>query len=534
MMVTNALIRGNVADGASGSGGGILNNKGSLLVHDSTIAGNRSNRAGGGIEDNAGIIVELQRVRLLKNSTGSAPGNGGAVHISGPGTVTVTGSTIAENSAAAEGGGLWNSAVGTLMVMGTTLNKNLTTASSNDVDAAIQGGGALFNDGGALTVSNSTITGNMASNGNGGGLLNAAGSSTLINVTIAGNADSGIMAATSPVLLSNSIVANNGTDCVGSISTGGIPNLDSDNTCNATITGDPMLGLLRNNGGPSATLALMDGSPAIDAGDNSICAAAPVNGVDQRGVLRPQGTACDLGAYEAKVDGGDEEQECADMPNNVLKNGSFEDGENNWKFFSDGNGTFGVRPLTASDTGADCLAAAALQIERSGSNVQLYQRNLSLAANTTYRLSFVAHATAGRDVGVYLHSHTAPYTNYGLALNQVNLTEGWQRYTVEFKTKNFAGTVDNGRLRFWLAPFAQDGDSYMIDDVRLEKLDGTESPLSAQVNLDVNVSDVGVLINVSGADFDRAILETVDNGNVVDEDSAILETFLPLISQNGK
>ena len=57
---------------------------------------------------------------------------------------------------------------------------------------------------------------------------------------------------------------------------------------------------MRDNGGPTQTMALGAGSAARDAGDDAICAAAPVNGRDQRGVARPQGAGCDIGAYEAK------------------------------------------------------------------------------------------------------------------------------------------------------------------------------------------------------------------------------------------
>jgi len=533
LTVHNALIRGNIVDGTSGSGGGILNNQGTLAVYDSTIAGNQSNRAGGGIEDNAGVMSHLERVRLLKNSTGAAPGNGGALHITGAGTVEVIDSTIAENSATAEGGGLWNSAVGTLTVTGTTLNNNTTTASSNDGEAATQGGGALFNDGGTLTIGNSTLVGNSASNRNGGGLLNAAGNTTVVNVTIAQNADSGITAATGTVTLANTLVAFHDIDCVGAIATNGTPNLDSDGSCNASITADPMLGMPANNGGPSATLALLAGSAAIDAGDNASCAATPIMGVDQRGVSRPQGVACDLGAYEAVADNGGGNAQCANVPNNLVRNGSFEDGQNPWRFFTNSAGSFMVQSLTARDMSADCRTAAQVQVTQSGSNVQLYQRNLALEANTTYRLSFAAYATTERDLGVYLHDHDAPYTNYGLALNQVNLTAGWQRYTVEFTTKNFAGIVNNARLRFWLAPFAQGGDSYLIDDVRLEKRNGTESSLAPPTALDVQVSAHGITINVDASDFDPAILERVQDGNSVDDEPAILDTFLPLILQQS-
>ncbi|MCB0064362.1 MAG: hypothetical protein KDE19_19695, partial [Caldilineaceae bacterium] len=119
--------------------------------------------------------------------------------------------------------------------------------------------------------------------------------------------------------LNNTIVANSSTggDCVNASSgavTSQTHNLieDSANACgishgtNGTIVGqDPLLGPLQDNGGPAAgagtathTHALLAGSPAIDGGDNAICAAAPVNNLDQRGTVRPQGTACDIGAVE--------------------------------------------------------------------------------------------------------------------------------------------------------------------------------------------------------------------------------------------
>ena len=75
-------------------------------------------------------------------------------------------------------------------------------------------------------------------------------------------------------------------------------NLDSDNTCNLSSVGDlpntdPLLGPLQDNGGPTETHALLPESPAIDAGDNAACPST-----DQRGIIRPQGSACDIGAFE--------------------------------------------------------------------------------------------------------------------------------------------------------------------------------------------------------------------------------------------
>jgi len=522
LMVSNAIIRGNVADGSAGSGGGILNNKGRVTVVDSTIAGNRSNRAGGGVEDNAGNLLRLHNVRLLKNSTGAAPGNGGGLHITGAGTVEVINGTIAENSAAAEGGGLWNSAVGLLTVSGSTFTNNVATGSADD-----NGGGALYNDGGRLTVSNSTVTDNRAENGNGAALLNGAGTSTMHHVTVSEKEGNAVVNATGTINLANSIVVATGNACVGSISSEGNPNLDSDGSCSATLTGDPMVGMLANNGGKTATLALLDGSPAIDAGNNERCVAAPVNGMDQRGVGRPQGAACDLGAYEAGNDtSGGGGNACAVVPNNSLRNGSFETGQAPWLFFTDSRGAF-----TVNDQATDCLMAARVQVEQGGSNVQLYQRGLSLLPNSRYRLSFAAYSSTGNDLGVYVHKHLAPYENYGLILNQVNLTTDWQRYTVEFTTNTFAGPVNDARLRFWFAPFAQPGDLYMVDDVRLEMLDGSESALPTVTGQRMTVTDAGLLLGMPAEEFDAEILEAIPNGNIVDDESAILETFLPFVNR---
>ena len=69
-----------------------------------------------------------------------------------------------------------------------------------------------------------------------------------------------------------------------------------DNTCSPDVSGDPVLLALTDNGGPTETMALGTGSPAIDAGDNGTCEST-----DQRGVTRPQGAHCDIGAFEVEV-----------------------------------------------------------------------------------------------------------------------------------------------------------------------------------------------------------------------------------------
>lgn len=168
------------------------------------------------------------------------------------------------------------------------------------------GGGIANNT--TLTVSNSTFVGNR-SNSSGGGIY--ADTLNIYNSTFSGNTSNsaeggGGIAVTYQLNFSNSIIANSDgdTDCVihpgGSIGTN-TNNLVEDGSCLAAINGDPNLGGLADNGGSTQTMALLAGSPAIDAGDDSACAASPVNNLDQRGIARPQGMHCDIGAFEYQL-----------------------------------------------------------------------------------------------------------------------------------------------------------------------------------------------------------------------------------------
>ena len=99
-------------------------------------------------------------------------------------------------------------------------------------------------------------------------------------------------------MVTNSIIVGVGQSCSDPLTSQG-HNLDSGDSCGFTAPADlrntdPRLDTLKDNGGFTPTLALLPGSPAIDAGDNAACPAT-----DQRGVTRPQGAACDIGAYEA-------------------------------------------------------------------------------------------------------------------------------------------------------------------------------------------------------------------------------------------
>jgi hypothetical protein len=182
----------------------------------------------------------------------------------------------------------------------------------------------------AATVVNSTFSGNSAVgnpasqfSGVGGGIFVGGqfnpSNVTFINTTIANNSSnvvgggvaSGSIGPSVTVSFVNTLVAGNvapaDMNC-GRLSADNWVslghNLDEEDNClfdqpSDQVNTDPLLGPLQDNGGPTLTHALLDLSPAIDAGDDGVCAASPVNGVDQRGVARPIGPHCDTGAYES-------------------------------------------------------------------------------------------------------------------------------------------------------------------------------------------------------------------------------------------
>ncbi len=261
----------------SGHGGGIANNGGPLTLKNSTVTDNRTAGAGGGFYNHINKVA------------------------------TLIDSTVSNNkSTGLGGGGIWNQN-GTLTLTNSTVNGN-TTEGLGDGGGGIHHVNSTSNP---LTVTNSTISGNSSESAGGGiGLKFGVGTANIVtNSTITGNlallafGGGGITDSFGDIELKYTIIANNSPeDCNTAIISGG-HNLDSDNSCALGGTGDLSGGnadldpLALNAPGTTETHALGTSSDAIDAGGGD----CPPPATDQRGVSRPQGTDCDIGAYESQA-----------------------------------------------------------------------------------------------------------------------------------------------------------------------------------------------------------------------------------------
>jgi hypothetical protein len=226
---------------------------------------------------NTGISLEIHSL-TISNGIDAA---GGGIY-NDDGTLIVSNSTLSGNTATTGiGGGVFN--IGPLTIINSTFSGN----------TAVNGGALTFGTVGNAVIINSTFANNSADFG--GAVLNA-GLLTIINSTFSGNTASGMdnfyVGSTGALTISGSII--NGGTCFGTMTDGGNNIAFNAAGCpGANI--DPMLGTLGNYGGATQTFSLLAGSPALDA----FTAGCPAT--DQRGIPRPQGAACDIGAYETQV-----------------------------------------------------------------------------------------------------------------------------------------------------------------------------------------------------------------------------------------
>jgi hypothetical protein len=272
--VSGVTMRGGKPPPPGAEGGAVRVREASFELLDSALVENEA--SGGGavsIASSGSGTLLLRRSTITRNKAGG--NGGGGIRASGV-SVAITDTTVADNEAGGLGGGV-------LAVFSAVLLEQ-STVSGNGATGPNGGGGlALQQSSARATLLWSTVTNNLASAGPGGGLLILAG----------------------PVAVASTILAgNHPDDCGGIPLTSAGHNLQGDGSCTlGTVTdlvGDPLLGPLADNGGPTPTHALLPGSLAVDQGGDGPCPPA-----DQRGLPRPQGASCDAGAVERRVPTGD-------------------------------------------------------------------------------------------------------------------------------------------------------------------------------------------------------------------------------------
>ena len=258
----------NGGDCNPGCGGGMININSSPTVTNVIFSGNYAFTAGGGMV-NGSSSPTLTDVTFNGNSVGFY-GGGMFGDNSSPTLMNVT--FKGNSSQSGPGGGFYNNPGG---------NPTLTNVTFSGNSAPNNGGGGMFNYGSSPTLMNVTFSGNSA--GVGGGFYNYQGGTAQIRNTIFwGNTSSGSGAQ----IFYDHFGTPNISDSIMQDGYAGGTNI---------ITDDPILGTLGNYGGSTETIPILAGSSAIDTGNDSTCPAT-----DQRGMTRPQGAHCDIGAFEYK------------------------------------------------------------------------------------------------------------------------------------------------------------------------------------------------------------------------------------------
>ncbi|HYF63373.1 MAG TPA: choice-of-anchor D domain-containing protein, partial [Herpetosiphonaceae bacterium] len=302
-MVSDVIFAGNLAtvDDVTKGGGAIANDQNaSLNVIRSSFAGNLTPSASGGaIFNNIQSTLVISDTSFNGNLAGTPPTTerrGGAIY--NMATATVYTSSLLNNGVVGDGGAIANDRGAVLKVYNTSFTANIASERGGGIfnfNTADGGGGGVYPK---VTTINVTLAANVALLDNGGGIYNgntptaATAGNTVLDGNVGGNCNQGL----------TSLGHNMSSE----------PLADT-TSCNLQAAGDKhdadaKLKFPFYNGGPLAAFLTQEpaeGSAAIDAGDPALCAAAPINNLDQRGKPRPTdgdaigGPACDIGAYEA-------------------------------------------------------------------------------------------------------------------------------------------------------------------------------------------------------------------------------------------
>ena len=314
--ISDSMLSRNSAPDLNGQGGAVRAVEGDVTVSGSRITENDSGAAGGGISTDSGDVTVIDAV-ISGNVNRSI---GGGIY-NDSGTVEIRGSIVDDNAVSSRGAGIL---AGEVSVVESTISDNDSFGQGGGIDgsdveivrstlvdnhANDDGGAIAVVRSGSLDLRATTISGNS---GNGAiyiGSLGVGSDAVLHQVTLADNASGGdgvdLVADDEEVALTGTLLASSATSdgaaCAvlgsGEVISDG-HNLATDGSCglgeDTDLEGvdDPGIGALADNGGATDTHALDDDSPAVDAGPDEC------DDTDQRGVERPQGQACDIGAYE--------------------------------------------------------------------------------------------------------------------------------------------------------------------------------------------------------------------------------------------
>ena len=328
------LTGGNSPDGDLGYGSSIFAFDGSTVtITNSNITGNNAGATSAILTNGVGTELIIENSTISSNSarlTGPGTNFGGGVLIFNGSVATIVDSTISNNNGGF-GAGVSAGGAGAILIRNTTISNNTAEVVGTTPNGSGQGGGLGLSGSPSVTIENSTISENVASFGS---VISSFGSSaTLQNSTMSGNvanvvaglgvydgsniafvsstfafnevpgdaASGGIVVRDGTVSFENSILAGSSfSDCfvspTGSFSSDSNsiiqnPNVGEASCASSARVGiNPVLGVLRNNGGPTMTHALAASSPAIGTGGSCLA-------TDQRGITRPS-TGCDVGAFE--------------------------------------------------------------------------------------------------------------------------------------------------------------------------------------------------------------------------------------------
>ncbi|HZR62795.1 MAG TPA: right-handed parallel beta-helix repeat-containing protein [Xanthobacteraceae bacterium] len=310
--VTDSYISGN---NASNSGGGIYVAPSGVLALNSSQVGRNIAAYGGGIDIASGSAT-INNSNIYLNTGYS---DGGGIRTNAHATIALTNATVSDNTTSGSGGGIYATGGGLLDLTNATLTGNHSAAE----------GGAIFGDHAAFQLTNSTLTGNYASSG-GGLYAQQAFDVTLANSIAAGNAASSAAAGYDLVFSSSSgaKLHFSGHNVIGSTpadpaavdtSNGSYTQIDGTSQTDlqkvfAEVGRDPntgvLSGVLANNGGVVATVALNPTGIAVDSGvtadavydadSNPVTPDVPIP-TDARGFSRVAGSSVDIGAFEQQA-----------------------------------------------------------------------------------------------------------------------------------------------------------------------------------------------------------------------------------------